>query len=241
MTRRYYVPDLPANGGVISLPPEETQHAIRVMRVKVGDAVILFDGRGHESSARVESTGRSECICIAESAQEIDRELSTFLHLAIALPKADRAREMIERLTEIGVAKVTPLIADRTQRSPSDSLIAKLERAVIEACKQCERNRLLDISAGVAASDFFQQSHPGQCLIAHPSGSSLQLSASDIPQEMVVGIGPEGGFSDREVDLASKNGFNAIGLGPRIYRVETAATVVASLVSVGGKAIGGMQ
>ena len=234
MTRRYYVSDLPPNGGLVPLPTAEAQHALRVMRVSVGDSVILFDGQGRESNACVETTGRNECICTAEAMREVDRELPVSLHLAIALPKPDRAREMIERLTEIGVAKVTPLITDRTQRPPSDSLIGKLQRSVIEACKQCERNRLLEINSVVAASEFFRQSHPGRCLIAHPSGTAMELSGADVPQELAVAIGPEGGFSEAEVDLALNSGFNAVGLGPRIYRIETAATVVASIVSMGG-------
>ncbi len=234
MTRRYYVSDLPSNGGLVPLPTAEAQHALRVMRVSVGDSVILFDGQGRESTARIETTGRNECICTAEAVREVDRELPISLHLAIALPKPDRAREMIERLTEIGVAKVTPLIADRTQRPPSDSLIGKLQRSVIEACKQCERNRLLEIDSAIAASGFFQQPHPGRCLIAQPGGNTMELSVSDVRQDLTVAIGPEGGFSEGEVDLALKQGFNSVGLGPRIYRVETAATVVASMVSMGG-------
>ncbi len=147
MTRRYYVPELPSSGGLVELPKPEAQHAIRVMRVLVGDAVILFDGLGREAAAVIESVGRNECVCAVENVRSIDRELGRSLHLAIALPKPDRAREMIERLTEIGVTKVTPLVAQHTQRSPTESLVEKLRRGVIEACKQCGRNQLLEIAA----------------------------------------------------------------------------------------------
>jgi 16S rRNA (uracil1498-N3)-methyltransferase len=234
MTRRYYVPDLPPAGGAVQLPSAEAQHAIRVMRVSAGDPIILFDGQGREANATIDSTGRNACLCNSEAARKVDRELAQFLHLAIALPKPDRAREMIERLTEIGVARVTPLVAERSQRPPSDSVLSKLDRAVIEACKQCCRNQLLEISPLTNATNFFQQDHDGECLIADPCEAANSEALTKPSTGITVAIGPEGGFSDDETRLATENGFERVGLGSRIYRVETAATVIASIVSVGG-------
>ena len=235
MTRRYYVSELPAEGGTVELSPAEAQHAIRVMRVAVGDAVMLFDGWGREASAIIQSAGRKECICVIESLNRIERELDRSLHLAIALPKPDRAREMIERLTEIGVAKVTPIVAQHTQRPPTESLMEKLRRSVIEASKQCGRNRLLEIASPVPSVDFFQTNHDGQRWIADPSRDAQELRFDFITTDTIVAvIGPEGGFSRDEVCQAIANGFKPIVLGNRIYRVETAAAVIASVVSVGG-------
>lgn len=230
MTRRYFVPELPKSGGRVELPTSEAHHATRVMRVQVGDSVTLFDGAGSESAAVISQTGRNECLCEAEPAVAIDREPSRAIHFGIALPKPDRARELIERLTELGVASVTPIVAERTQRPPSDSLLEKLRRGVIEACKQCERNRLLEIRPVATSSDFFATKQTGQRLIAHPSPEAIRLRDIDAANDVIAAIGPEGGWTDDEVTQAIEHNFATINLGPRIYRVETAATAIAAVL-----------
>lgn len=233
MTRRYYVPDLPRSGATVQLSDAESRHAIKVMRVSVGDSVVLFDGCGYESAAVITHVGRNDCQCTAESAIFVDRELKCSLHLAIALPKPDRARELIQRLTEIGTSKVTPLVAQRSQRPPTGSTIDKLRRAVIEACKQCGRNRLLEIGPVTSTDEFFSAGHEGQRWIAHPSNQDQQIELAKESTDLVAAIGPEGGFNSKELDLAINSGFEPINLGSRIYRVETAAAVIASVVSFG--------
>lgn len=229
MTRRYFVPDLPPLGGRVSLPEAEAQHATRVMRVQVGDDLILFDGQGNEAAASLVQVGRNDCQCQALAAQAIGREPLREIHLAVALPKPDRARELTERLTEIGVKSLTPLIAQRTQRPPTDSMLAKLRRGVVEACKQSGRNQLMDIRAPSQSSAFFESCDEGTRWIAHPT-------REDVPRDMdgrgqvVAAIGPEGGWTPEEILQATTNGFQPIDLGPRIYRIETAATVIASIL-----------
>ena len=142
MTRRYFVPKLPAQGGPIDLPDAEAQHAVRVMRVQVGEELELFDGNGHQSRGVITQIKRNACQCEVSQVSFVSREPAVVVNLGIALPKPDRAKELIERLTELGVHRVTPLVAERSQRPPGDSLLEKLSRAVIEACKQSGRNIL---------------------------------------------------------------------------------------------------
>ena len=230
MTRRYFVPDLPPDGGVVALPSTEAQHATRVMRVQVDDSITLFDGKGSESKAIITGLARNECDCDAEPCELVNREPARAIHIGIALPKPDRARELIERLTELGVKSVTPLTAERTQRPPSDSLLEKLRRGVIEACKQCGRNELLRVLAPQPATDFFASGDETTRLIAHISRESTALDVSMESSTVIAAIGPEGGWTDHEVRLATDHGFQPINLGKRIYRIETAATVVASVM-----------
>ena len=230
MTRRYFVPELPKAGGLVTLLGGEAQHASRVMRVQVGETVTLFDGAGHESQARFISVGRNECQCETEPRCFVDREPTNEIHLSIALPKLDRSRELIERLTEIGVKSVTPLVASRTQRPPSDSFIQKLNRGVVEACKQCGRNQLLEIRPTVKASLFFQNCSVENRWIAHPSTSAMSVHG-EVTGPVVVAIGPEGGWAEDEYREAVNHGFTPMDLGRRIYRIETAATVVASILA----------
>ncbi|MGI9474117.1 MAG: RsmE family RNA methyltransferase [Rubripirellula sp.] len=230
MTRRYFVSNLPENGGLVALSTAEAQHATRVMRVQVGDTLTLFDGGGNEAEATFVAVGRNECQCEAEPQRRVDREPSTEIHLGIALPKPDRARELIERLTEIGVKSVTPLVAARTQRPPSDSLLQKLSRGVIEACKQSGRNQLLTLHAPVSASSFFETARSDHRWIAHSSGSAI-ATRQDSAGSVVAVVGPEGGWTDEEFQLAVDLGYTPIDLGRRIYRIETAATVIASVLA----------
>ncbi len=235
MTRRYYVPDLPTNGGLVTLPSSEAQHATRVMRVQAGDTIELFDGKGRQTMAVIVDAGRKACHCDAQPSEFVSREPQRVIHLGIGLPKPDRAREMIERLTELGVKTVTPLMTERTQRAPSDSLIEKLRRGVIEACKQSGRNETLDILETQKSNDFFASDHNGRRLIAHPSDIQFSLEEVENDQIVTAAIGPEGGWTENEHQTAMENGFQSIDLGKRIYRIETAATVIASLLTTDGR------
>jgi 16S rRNA (uracil1498-N3)-methyltransferase len=228
MTRRYYVPDLSPSGGLVTLPDTEAQHATRVMRVQPGDAIELFDGKGNQAPAIVVDTGRKACHCEAESPQFVDREPERSLHLGVALPKPDRARELIERLTELGVKTVTPIVAQRTQRAPSESLLEKLRRGVIEACKQSGRNQLLEIMAVQTSEKYFSGDHVGARWIAHPSDAQICQQTFADQTVVTAAVGPEGGWNDDEVQLAHEHEFETVDLGQRIYRIETAATVIAA-------------
>ncbi|QEG00014.1 Ribosomal RNA small subunit methyltransferase E [Stieleria maiorica] len=230
MTRRYYAPDLPTAGGTVSLSDEEASHAARVMRAKAGDTITLFDGRGHESQASITAIDKRNCVVEAGSAVAVDREPSCRMHFGIALPKPERTKELIERLTELGVHRVTPLVCNRTQRPPTESLLAKLRRIVIESSKQCERNVLMSIDAPMPIDVFLAEPHEGACWIAHPDGRPIRTVAAECQDATAatVLVGPEGGFSDQEVRSAIESGFEQVGLGARIYRVETAACVLAA-------------
>ena len=237
MTRRYYHPELPSSGGLIQLDDNEAQHAARVMRVETGDKITLFDGVGHEATAEIVSAGRREVTCQSGAPEEVDRESSAELVMGIAFPKPERAREMVERLTELGVARITPIIAQRSQRAPSSSLIGKLRRAVIEASKQCGRNQLLIVDEPEKFAHFVSQdlsaSHTNQeasLWIAHPSGEANIRSIRESVGSVIALVGPEGGWSDDEVRLATERGYQLVGLGKRLLRVETAAALIGATI-----------
>ena len=232
MTRRYYLPDLPSHGGIVSLTDAEFQHAVRVMRVQVGEEIEIFDGQGCVATATITEITRRECHCKTAAKTPVDREGTRKLHLGIALPKPDRARELIERLVEIGVAQVTPVIAERTQRPPSPSLIEKLRRGVIEASKQCERNVLMTVADPVKFEGFISQcvdrEEANDRWIVHPSGDPISQQVDRCGTQLVALVGPEGGWTDGEVATATERDFQTVGLGKRIFRIETAAAYVAA-------------
>lgn len=236
MTRRYYVPDLISQYPHVSLPDDEAAHAVKVMRLRVGDAVELFDGCGNQSAAVVTSVDRRHCTCHSDLPQALSREATRTLELAMAIPKPERAKEMIERLSELGVSRIVPLTFDRTQRPPTDSLFGKLERVVIEACKQSTRNELMTIEPVMSFAQWIRQSVFSE---GEPIGTTLHVVATPggqplnkLPMEGVARvncvIGPEGGLSDAELRQCIDAGTHAVDLGKRILRIETAACVVAA-------------
>jgi 16S rRNA (uracil1498-N3)-methyltransferase len=147
------------------------------------------------------------------------------LEVAVPLPKGDRAQFLIEKLTELGVTSVVPLATARSVVRPRDAKLEKLRRYVIEASKQCGRNVLLEVKPLINWEAYCTGSDlPMVRCIAHPGGPD-RLPPPGI--DVAVAVGPEGGFTDAEIDLAQKAGWVLVDLGPRILRMETAAIVTA--------------
>jgi 16S rRNA (uracil1498-N3)-methyltransferase len=243
MPDRYFV-EIPITGAQARLEGAEAHHLAHVMRAKPGQQVTLFDGSGAEFEGRVETVGRSTVDLAIVERRSIDRELSRSITLAVALPKGDRQRWLIEKATELGVARLIPLVTARSVAQPVENALARLRRTVIEASKQCGRNRLMEISVAVSFDKFIgQAAFDGERWIAHPGESGLRGGASRFPARrnsqrapanewapnaIVVAVGPEGGFTEEEARLATDVGFATLDLGPRILRVETAAIAVAA-------------
>jgi 16S rRNA (uracil1498-N3)-methyltransferase len=230
MPDRFFV-DTPITSDHATLIGPEAHHLSHVMRAQKGETVILFDGSGDEYTATVERLGRSEVELVIIDRQNVDREGQLHLTLAVALPKGDRQKWLIEKAVEIGVARIVPLQVARGVAQAADSALERLRRSVIEASKQCGRNRLLEIAQAQSWNDFLDAYATVPCrLLAHPSSSDVALGHS-IPSdicEAVTAIGPEGGFTDQEVELALSSGWQPLDLGRRILRIETAALVVAA-------------
>lgn len=245
MTRRYYVPDLLEQHGSLALSDEEARHAARVMRLQPGDALELFDGQGHQADAVVLHIDKRSCTVQFEPAALVDREPRLHSHLLIALPKPERAKEMAERLCELGVGEITPVSCQHTQRPPTRNLLEKLRRTMVESCKQSTRNivpALNDCIGFEQAAELAKDNPPLAAWIAHPGGQELlgidlaeRSSNTEKPpsgrQSVLALIGPEGGFTDQEMQMASEMGWTNVGLGKRIYRVETAAVVIQTMLS----------
>ena len=229
MSERFFS-DQPITGDTALLAQQEAHHLLHVMRLKAGDCVTLFDGSGAEFVAEVTRCGRSDVELAVLSREPIDRELPAPLVVVSPLPKGDRQRWMIEKLTELGVSRL--LLVD-TERSVAKVWggMPKLERAVIEASKQCRRNRLMTIeSPGPWRSVLADPELSAARYIAHPNESAEprapQMAAS-IDAGVVFAIGPEGGFTDEEIQAAIAASWTPLDFGSRILRTETAAIAAA--------------
>lgn len=229
MSHRYYVEE-PIAHAQATLAGPEAHHLSHVMRAKVGETVTLFDGSGREYTARVAKIERATIRLEVLSTATVDREVPCPLVIGASLPKGDRQRWLIEKLVELGVTRFVPLTTARGVAQPTDGALARLHRAVIEAAKQCERNRLMEITPAGAWNDFVSQA-PAEALrlVAHPGEATklTQLAAPTRAGGIIAAVGPEGGLTDEEVATARAAGWTAVDLGPRILRVETAATLLA--------------
>ncbi len=228
MTHRYFF-ESPITAGSARLVGDEAHHMLRVMRLKVGDSVQLFDGTGYEYLAEICSVGRDWVELTIKSSEVVDRELSVELIVAVAIPKGDRQRVLIEKLVELGVTTLVPLATSRSVAQFSENARTRLERIVIEASKQCGRNRLMQLAAPEHCREFFAKNLRSTNLIAHPGGKSLREVIWQAP--CVVAIGPEGGFTTDEIESATQCGWECVNLGPRILRTETAAIFAAAIAA----------
>lgn len=245
MSDRFFF-DGPLSTGDVTLDGPEAHHLSTVRRFQVGDVITLFNGHGHEYPAEIANIGKKRIELRITEVRSPNRELPFQMQMAAALPKGDRGDFLIEKLTELGVTAFTPLITERSIVKVDGTKLEKLRRIVIESSKQCGRNKLMLINKAMTWNEWITcgLTRPTYRLIAHPGESvgsiprSPKRSAGDAPvfaqnerSNVVISIGPEGGFSEGEVLAALATGWERLSLGPRILRVETAAIAAAVLAT----------
>jgi 16S rRNA (uracil1498-N3)-methyltransferase len=227
----------PISGDAAVLEGQEAHHLLHVMRAKVGERVTLFDGSGAEFAAEISKCGRSEVELRVLERRDVDRELSFELVIGVSLPKGDRQKWLVEKLTELGVTEMVPLETARGVAQPTESALERLQRSVVEAAKQCGRNRLMRIAEPQAVGEWGLEGLTSDCRrwIAHPEGAALPSVDIGQPIAMRIAVGPEGGFTEEEVAAAVAAGWQSVALGKRILRVETAAVALSAVVALTGR------
>jgi 16S rRNA (uracil1498-N3)-methyltransferase len=239
MTRRYFASE-PITESTVTLRDEEAHHLLHVLRAAPGTQVTLFDGTGAEFDAEVVACGRSTVELSVLEGREVSRELPFALTLGVALPKGDRQRWLVEKAVELGVARLVPLRTERSQATgerPSD----KLGRYVVEASKQCGRNRLMQIEPlhdwetwlRLPTGSDPDPAAPPRLWVADPCGLPISSDVCDDQRSAFIAIGPEGGLTDEENAAANAAGWQSVSLGPRILRVETAAIAIVAILALG--------
>jgi 16S rRNA (uracil1498-N3)-methyltransferase len=230
MADRFYV-NCPLAPGPVVVEGPEAHHLATVCRLRPGDIVCLFNGDGCEYPAEVTAVERRAVTLEIQGADKPSRELDWRLEVAAPLPRGDRAQFLLEKLTELGVTTFVPLRTQRSVVHPRETRIDKLQRAVIEASKQCGRNVLLQVLPLADWASYCGRADlPGLRRVAHPGGDT---APGPTGQDTVLAVGPEGGFTDEEIALARSHNWQVVDLGPRILRVETAALVMAAWAAGG--------
>jgi 16S rRNA (uracil1498-N3)-methyltransferase len=232
MADRFYV-NCPLAPGPVVVEGAEAHHLATVCRLRPGDAVCLFNGDGYQYPAEVIEVARRTVTLRIDGVESPMREVGFRLEVAAPLPKGDRAQFLLEKLTELGVTAFYPLQTARSVVHPRETKLDKLQRHVIEASKQCGRNVLLRVEPLTTWADFNRRDGlPALRILADPTGEPARFAAG---QDVLFAVGPEGGFTDEEVNLARDAGWQVVSLGLRILRVETAAIVLAGVPLLAGK------
>ncbi len=235
----------PITAEYVTLDGPEAHHLLHVMRAKVGQRVTLFDGGGAEFDAAIVKCNRADVELRIDARHDVDRELPFELVIGVSLPKGDRQKWLVEKLTELGIMQLVPLETERGVAQPTDSTLERLSRSAIEAAKQCGRNRLIRIAKpqtwptwlarGMETIAGDLRTPEIRRLIAHPDAKSLATHDLVAPLPTQLAIGPEGGFTDAEVAAALAAGWQSVNLGQRILRVETAAVALAAVVALAAR------
>lgn len=230
----------------IDLTREQQHYLNRVLRLQAGDRFIAMDGRGHWWSAVLEVRETGLFASIAEEIA-VNRELPVEVTLMAALPKGNGFDEVVRQAAELGVASIVPVTSDRTLLKPSSQKVDRWKRIAAEAAEQSERQIvptiLEPVSFDIAIKDCGQKyrficvargenRHLWDCLVSLEPPPSLSIRGEQDGEEVaiVIAVGPEGGWTDPEVERAIELGFEAVSLGSRILRAVTAPIVALSLV-----------
>ncbi len=228
---RLHVDALLEAGRVIELPPAPSMHVARVLRARDGDAVVLFNGDGREYHCLIESVRAARVTVAVGEGRGADRESPLALTLVQCIPRGDRMDWVVQKATELGVARIVPLVSQRSvvklAGDQAESKAAHWRAVAISACEQCGRNRLPAVDAPRPLIDFLgSPSTAGLRLVLEPDAHALATPAG-APRSIEFAIGPEGGLGAEELDLFRLAGFTPLRLGPRVLRAETAAIAAA--------------
>lgn len=232
--RRLYCPDLFI--GQNRPPPEEARHLVASLRGREGDTVILFDGQGHEAEGVVERADRRGVFVDVREIRTRTFDSPIRLTLAAAMARQHRQAFLIEKCTELGVAAFLPLVTDRGVATAERAALARWERRAIEAAKQCGRAWLPGIRTPESVERVMAvKEKDDRVYAAHPDAESEPFSRAVSTLRpggaLLVLIGPEGGWSPRELDLFEQHQVTRVSLAPSVLRVETAAEAVCAVVA----------
>ncbi len=230
---RFYTTQLPAVGEELLLEEGPSRHIAGALRLKPGATLRLFNGRGGEYFARLVDVGKRQVNVAVEEFLPEERESPLPISLGLALSRGERMDYAVQKSTELGVAKITPLFTERTEvRLKGDRLEKKQrhwEQVAISACEQCGRNRPPLIEPVRELGAWLSDQREGCRLVLHhrATASLTELSA---PAAATLLVGPEGGLSGDEIAAAESAGFQALKLGPRVLRTETAPVAALSIL-----------
>jgi 16S rRNA (uracil1498-N3)-methyltransferase len=241
---RFYIPPDQWNPDALVLSETEAHHARDVLRLKAGDKVVVFNGRGREITAVMESVAKNE-VDLRKLTETETAPLRCRIALGQAIPKGKNMDLIVQKAVEIGAAEIFPIISERTivdlDPETAQQKQTKWQTIAIEAAKQCGQNWLPQVHLPAKLKEFFATSQAFDLRLVgslQPGALHLKKILSDyssehrhLPENILMLIGPEGDFTPAEIALARSHGCIPLTLGPIVLRVETAAIYCLSVLS----------
>jgi len=225
---RFYLPETLAPDTLITLPDASAHHAARVLRLSVGDAVTLFNGRGGEWAGNIHHIGKRTVDVRVAAWQDVERETPLRITLAQGISSGERMDYALQKAVELGVHAIQPVACTRSvvklSGERADRRRSHWQNLVIAACEQCARNRVPEVSDIVPLPAWLAQPTTAALRLIFAPHAQHTLHTLPRPDgDITILAGPEGGFSADEYNAARAVGFIPVRLGPRILRTETAA------------------
>jgi 16S rRNA (uracil1498-N3)-methyltransferase len=228
--------DLPLSTGTeIELPEAAHNHLVKVLRMKQGFKLVLFNGDGFDYQAELSSVAKRESSVRIIAADSNDRESPIDIHIGQGLSRGERMDYAVQKATELGVQSLTPLFTDRSEvkltADRQEKRSAHWQQISISASEQSFRAKPMSVNAPLSLTEWIEQCEAELKLILHPHLELTSLNSEPRPSSVALLIGPEGGLEESEVELALQKGFKPWLLGSRILRTETAPVAAASVLN----------
>ena len=238
--RHFYLDSSPTINSVVTIQESEAHHIKNVLRLKPGDTIKLFDGTGFEYGAVIKEMSAAEVKVEIRSRVRATLGSGVQIMVAQAFLKEKKMDELVRKLCELGVAKWIPFFSRRAIARPDANRLAgrsrRWHRIAAEALKQCRRPNLPEIATALSFDEVLDFSKTCDLSIvfweneAAPLRSSIESDEKHPVKKILLMLGPEGGFTQQEVEMAKHSGFIVAGLGPRILRAETATLAAVTLI-----------
>jgi len=232
---RFYCP-LPLAPGLVVDLPDAVAHHLHVVRQQAGAQLTLFNGDGGQYRATLQEVGKRRASAQVDAHEAVEVELAYAITLAQALPEASKMDWIIEKAVELGVTAIAPLAAQRCVTRLSGERAEKRQAhwqgIIVAASEQSGRNRLARLAPLEDVGKWLAQPSPAPRILLSPRGTQTLAAwaATQNAQDVVLMVGPEGGFSPAEEDAAMAAGALALSMGPRVLRTETAALAAAAML-----------
>lgn len=223
-------------GQQLALPEPVGHHLVRVLRLEVGDACVLFNGDGHDYTARLLAMQKRDTQVEIVGSVEVQNESPLRVTLVQGIVRGDKMDLILQKATELGVAKIAPVSTDRTEikldRERTDKKMQHWRGVLAAACEQCGRACLPEILEPQSLAKFAAGDSGELRLVLDPDADNslaeLRLLAD---MRISLAIGPEGGFSERDLATLHAGGYQRVRLGPRILRTETAGMAAIAAIN----------
>lgn len=221
--------DLPLAAGVeTALPAQAGEHVARVLRLAAGDPLTLFNGDGNDYAATIASVGKREVRVRVLDRQAVDRESPLRLTLAQGVARGEKMDLIVQKATELGVARIVPLLTERSEvkldAARAEKRLMHWRAVAASACEQCGRACLPEVLPAMPLQAWLSSLDGGAALrlALLPEAAVSARELQPVRDGALLVVGPEGGLGERDVALLSEAGFTNLRLGPRVLRTETA-------------------